>query len=260
MPAAPLESLAVLGDGTIASSANFFKPTSDFAKSLLGAGAGNPDANNGSPNIVRQFATGLLGFSNALGNTTYPGAAPASVYDDSAAHSVTVPAGQMLVVTQLAVGTSLATGDPVTVNDGTNTTTVCLLAATANFWSGGFAPFVLDQSYIFTTPRHAGFLGFYVLRDTAVTPFYRALVAGGATYTVPAGKTAWLLGACITASAASAFLLAGGAQNIAFFPAGVTSNVGAGNGNGLSGPVPLAAGTILTSSSASPIAVWGVLI
>lgn len=260
MAIAALEPLVVPTDGTQASSAAFGKPTSDLLKGFCGAAAGQPDANNGNPIFARTFATGLLGFTNALGITTNPGASPSSVFSTSSAQSITVPTGQQLIVVQLVSDGSPTLGAAATINDGTNTTTI------AQFRSGqvaqGPVPYVLDQQFILTTPQHTGWVGYYVLRDTAVLPFARQ-VTSTTTYTVPAGKTLWLFG-CVGINAASSYLqTAGGAQYVCFAaqdgntPAG---NTGLGNGNGLQSPVPFAAGTVLQSSTAQACCLWGVLI
>lgn len=258
----PLESLAVPADGTTATAANFGKPTSDFAKAVAGATAGNPDANNGNPIVPRSFTTGLLGFTNALGVTTYPGASPGSVQDAGGAHSVTVPNGQQLVVCAITPDGSVTAGAIVTVNDGSHTAQVAALAAGAVSWLPGAAsPLVLDQNWILTTPQHAGWLGYYVLRDSAVQPVARQ-VTNASTYTVPAGLTLWLLGFTGVQNSANVYLqCAGGSQYLGLAPNAPTAyNTGFGNGNGLSIPIPLSAGTVLQSSAATAVGFWGVLI
>lgn len=255
MPAAPLEQVQNLADGSIASNANFFKPVYDAFKGLLGAAAGNPDANNGAPIIPRSWETGLLSFTNAQGITSNPGVSPGNVFDDVAAHSVTVPVGQMLIVDQIATNASTVSQAPVTINDGTNVTQVSALNPSAQL-SQRF-PFVLDQNWIFTTPAHSGWWGYYVLRDTAVTPVARQ-ITNSSTYAVPNGKTLWVYGV-VALTGVTIYLQAGGA-NVAL-AAYSSGNTGAGNGNGIGGPpIPFGPGTVLSSSSASAVSFWGVLI
>ena len=265
-----LEPFVRPSDGQIATAANWFTPAYHLMQALLGATAGGVDANSGNPSVCRTHQGGMLPYTNALGVTTNPGASPFTAYSSTTAVSILVPNGQQLVVTAIvADGTGAATGD-VNVNTVTQSVNLWNLT-TAN---GAIAlpfPLVCDQNWILTLPQNVCATGYYVLRDSLVTPMAAVLdnnatVANRKTYTVPTGVTLWIYGCAVAVNGSVNVLEGLGGTQVLAYGAGGASTQGQGwtNGGHLGGmgaPVPVSAGTVLQGSDATnPVSIFGVLI
>lgn len=293
---APLEALVQPVDGMLATSANFGTPVHDFAQSLIGESAGDPDTNQAHPIVARTHQNGMLSYTNYVGVPWNGGqqvnAASWFIHTQfTSAASYTVPFGYQLVVTNICTF-SLNLYINQFVNVTTNTDTV-------NLWSGGYGsgsnspqiltaaympfPLVIDQQWTVTFPYGYLASGYYVVRDAAVTPVcenINNIAAGQPTsklYTVPDGSTLWLYGALLANPGAASgaptdygSVVAGNTpviatiQDVLVFTPGAAETMSMGyqlgTANAMAGPIPISAGTVLSSFNTSPINFWGVLI